>query len=100
MKNNVDHLPDVVKDIRSLIEDDGVSITGGPVISADINTASQKDLASAEAIGLPIAIIVLLLAFGTVVASILPIIIGIVTVVTAFGMLTLFSDYINLSILC
>lgn len=98
MKNNVDHLPDVVKDIRSLIENDGVSITGGPVISADINTASQKDLASAEAIGLPIAIIVLLLAFGTVVASILPIIIGVVTVVTAFGILTLFSGNVNLSI--
>ncbi|MFF2178257.1 MMPL family transporter [Lysinibacillus sp. NPDC058147] len=98
MKNNVDHLPDVVKDIHSLIENDGVSITGGPVISADINTASQKDLASAEAIGLPIAIIVLLLAFGTVVASILPIIIGVVTVVTAFGILTLFSGNVNLSI--
>ncbi|MDD1502342.1 MMPL family transporter [Lysinibacillus sp. CNPSo 3705] len=98
MKNNIDHLPDVVTDIRSLIEHDGVSITGGPVISADINTASQKDLASAEAIGLPIAIIVLLLAFGTVVASILPIIIGIVTVITAFGILTLFSGHINLSI--
>jgi len=98
IKNNVDHLPDVVKDIRSLIETDGVSITGGPVISEDINTASQKDLASAEAIGLPIAIIVLLLAFGTVIASILPIIIGIVTVVTAFGILTLFSGNVNLSI--
>ncbi len=98
LKNNVDQLPDVVKDIRSLIEDDGVSITGGPVISADINTASQKDLASAEAIGLPIAIIVLLLAFGTVVASILPIVIGVVTVVTAFGILTLFSGNVNLSI--
>lgn len=98
IKNNVDGLPDVVKDIRSLIEGDGVSITGGPVISADINTASQKDLASAEAIGLPIAIIVLLLAFGTVVASILPIIIGIVTVCTAFGILTLFSGHVNLSI--
>ncbi|WP_285397398.1 MMPL family transporter [Lysinibacillus sp. fls2-241-R2A-57] len=97
-KNDVDNLPDVVKDIRSLIEEDGVSITGGPVISEDINTASQKDLASAEAIGLPIAIIVLLLAFGTVVASILPIVIGVVTVVTAFGILTLLSNYVNLSI--
>jgi len=75
-----------------------VTVTGGPVISADINTASQKDLASAEAIGLPIAIIVLLLAFGTVVASILPIIIGVVTVVTAFGVMTLLSGNVNLSI--
>ena len=98
IKNDVENLPDVVKDIRSLIEDDEVSITGGPVISEDINTASQKDLASAEAIGLPIAIIVLLLAFGTVVASILPIIIGVVTVVTAFGILTLLSGNVNLSI--
>ncbi|MFJ7733905.1 MMPL family transporter [Lysinibacillus sp. NPDC097231] len=98
MKNDIENLPDVVEEIRSLIVDDGVSITGGPVISEDINTASQKDLASAEAIGLPIAIIVLLLAFGTVVASILPIIIGVVTVVTAFGILTLLNGHVNLSI--
>ena len=98
LKNNIDNQTDIVEDIRSLIEKDGVTVTGGPVISADINTASQKDLASAEAIGLPIAIIVLLLAFGTVVASILPIIIGVVTVVTAFGVMTLLSGNVNLSI--
>lgn len=98
LKNDIDNLTDIVKDIRSLIEKDGVNVTGGPVISADINTASQKDLASAEAIGLPIAIIVLLLAFGTVVASVLPIIIGVVTVVTAFGVMTLLSGNVNLSI--
>lgn len=98
IKNDVENLPDIVEEFRSLIEKDGISITGGPVISADINTASQKDLASAEAIGLPIAIVVLLLAFGTVVASILPIVIGVVTVVTAFGMMTLLSANVNLSI--
>ncbi|CAM5279035.1 Membrane protein YdfJ OS=Lysinibacillus sphaericus OX=1421 GN=ydfJ PE=4 SV=1 [Lysinibacillus sphaericus] len=68
------------------------------MIWEDINEASQKDLASAEAIGLPIAIVVLLLAFGTVVAAILPILIGVVTVVTAFGLLTLLSGSVNLSI--
>lgn len=98
LKNDAENLSEIVEDVRSLIEEDGVHITGGPVISADINTASQKDLASAEAIGLPIAIIVLLLAFGTVIASILPIIIGVVTVVTAFGIMTLLSGSVNLSI--
>ncbi|MFL1997908.1 MMPL family transporter [Lysinibacillus irui] len=98
LKNDVENLPEIVEEFRSLIEGDGISITGGPVISADINTASQKDLASAEAIGLPIAIVVLLLAFGTVIASILPIVIGIVTVVTAFGIMTLLSGSVNLSI--
>ncbi|MFJ7951015.1 MMPL family transporter [Lysinibacillus sp. NPDC096418] len=96
--NDVDNLPDVVSEIRSLIEGEGVHLTGGPVISEDINMASQKDLASAEAIGLPIALVVLLLAFGTVVAALLPILIGVVTVVTAFGMMTLLSGTFNLSI--
>lgn len=95
LKNDAENLSGIVEEFRSLIEEDGIHITGGPVISADINTASQKDLASAETIGLPIAIVVLLLAFGTVIASILPIIIGVVTVVTAFGIMTLLSGSVN-----
>ena len=96
--NDVDNFSEIVSDIRSLIEGDGVHLTGGPVISEDINIASQKDLASAEAIGLPIALVVLLLAFGTVVAALLPILIGVITVVSAFGIMTLLSGTFNLSI--
>ena len=76
----------------------GISITGEPVISKDINVASQKDLMKAEAIGVPIAIIVLLLAFGTIVSALLPIIVGGATVISAFGILTLLSGTFNLSI--
>ena len=96
--NEVGNFSEVVSEIRSLVEGNGVHLTGGPVISEDINTASQKDLASAEAIGLPIALIVLLLAFGTVVAALLPILIGVITVITTFGLMTLLSDTFNLSI--
>ena len=56
----------------------GITLTGASAISKDINAASQRDLMTAEAIGLPIAIIILLFAFGTVVASFVPLIIGIV----------------------
>ncbi|SOC18313.1 RND superfamily putative drug exporter [Ureibacillus xyleni] len=95
----VDDYNSIVEKIREILVDEkGVSITGEPVISKDINVASQKDLASAEAIGLPIAIIVLLLAFGTIMASLLPIIIGAVSVVTALGTLTLLGSSFNLSI--
>lgn len=96
--NDVHDLPATVTKIRSLIEGDDIHITGGPVISEDINEASQKDLASAEAIGLPIAMVVLLLAFGTVVAALLPILIGVITVITTFGIMTLLSGSVNLSI--
>ncbi|WP_419957819.1 MMPL family transporter [Psychrobacillus psychrotolerans] len=88
-----------VDEIREAIDgEEGVTLTGGAAINKDINSASQKDLASAEAIGLPIAIIVLLLAFGSVVAAFIPLAIGIVTVVSAFGVMTLFSETMDLSI--
>ncbi|MEO4054972.1 MMPL family transporter [Solibacillus sp. CAU 1738] len=93
-----DYFP-IVDEIRELLaNEEGISITGEPVISKDINVASQKDLMQAEAIGMPIAIIVLLLAFGTVVASLLPVIIGAATVIVAFGVLSFLSDTVNLSI--
>ena len=91
--------PEIVKNIRAITDEiNGVTLTGGPVISNDINAASQKDLIQAEAIGLPIALIVLLLAFGTVVASLLPIIVGAATVVIALGVMTLLGDVVPLSI--
>lgn len=92
-------MSEVVDKIRTAIDGEkGVTLTGGAAINKDINAASQKDLASAEAIGLPIAIIVLLLAFGSVVAAFVPLIVGIVTVVSTFGVMTLFSETMNLSI--
>ena len=94
----VDYFP-IVNEIRDVIGgEQGISITGEPVISKDINEASQKDLIKAEAIGLPIALIVLLLAFGSIVASALPLIVGGATVVMALGILTLLGDTFNLSI--
>ena len=89
----------IVRKLRDTLQQyDDVQITGGPIINEDLNSASQTDLIKAEAIGLPIALIVLLLAFGTLVASILPIIVGAVTVIVAFGVLVLAGNSVNLSI--
>lgn len=92
-------LTSAVDDIREAIDGEkGVTLTGGAAINKDINSASQKDLASAEAIGLPIAIIILILAFGSLLAAFIPLAVGIVTVVSAFGVMTLFSEVMDLSI--
>lgn len=97
--NTVEDYFPIIDEIREITDQEkGISITGAPVISKDTNLASQKDLMTAEAIGVPIALVVLLLAFGTVVSALLPIIVGAITVVTAFGVLTLFSGQVNLSI--
>ena len=97
--NSVENYSAIVDDIREVLKSESnVSITGEPVISKDINLASQKDLMQAEAIGVPIAMVVLLLAFGTVVSALLPIIVGAATVISCFGVLALLGDTVNLSI--
>ena len=80
----------VVTDIREAIGDEkGIVLTGQSAITKDINSASQRDLMKAEAIGLPIAIIVLLFAFGSVMASMVPLIVGVATVISTFGVLAI-----------
>ncbi|TMU87320.1 MMPL family transporter [Bacillus sp. BHET2] len=87
------------KEIQELIkENPGQSLTGASIISSDINKASQDDLKRAELIGLPFALLVLLVAFGSAIASIVPVVIGMVTVVTSFGILTLIGEHMELSV--
>lgn len=89
----------VVTDIRDAIGDKkGIVLTGQSAITKDINSASQKDLMKAEAIGLPIAIIVLLFAFGSIMASMVPLIVGVATVVSTFGVLALVGGQMDLAI--
>lgn len=91
-------MPAAVANIRKAVKESGTTLTGGSAITEDINKASQRDLIKAEAIGLPIALIVLLLAFGSVVAALVPFFVAIATVLTTFGILTILGGSVDLSI--
>ncbi|PEZ01614.1 hypothetical protein CN326_21015 [Bacillus sp. AFS018417] len=75
-----------------------VSPTGYPVINDEINTRTQNDLKVAEMIGLPIAFLVLLLSFGSLFASILPILNGALSVISTMGILYFIGEQKELSI--
>lgn len=63
------------------------SIGGGPVFYADIQAVSERDLRRAEILAFPFAIIALLLVFRTVVAAILPALVGGAAVVVTLAMI-------------
>jgi putative drug exporter of the RND superfamily len=75
-----------------------VTMTGEPIIVQDLNIASQEDLAKAEMIGLPIALLVLVLAFGGLIAAAIPIVIGVVSILTTMGVVFFFSYGVDLTI--
>ncbi|OZI10706.1 hypothetical protein CEW92_15455 [Bacillaceae bacterium SAS-127] len=95
----LEDMSDIIKDVKKVADDQaGVTVTGSPVLSEDINKVSQDDLKRAELIGLPVALLVLLFAFGTVVASMLPLVVGAITIIIGFGLLTFIGQEIKLSI--
>jgi len=53
-----------------------ITIAGGPSFYRDLEIASQRDLRRAEIIAFPFALVALLLVFGTVVAALVPLLIG------------------------
>jgi uncharacterized membrane protein YdfJ with MMPL/SSD domain len=76
-----------------------VTITGEGTLDHDFNQLSQHDLKSGElGIGLPAALIILVLVFGTVVAGLVPLLMAILAIVLALGLTAIVADAFTLSV--
>ncbi|MDE2897938.1 MAG: MMPL family transporter [Chloroflexota bacterium] len=75
-----------------------IHIAGSPVYYSDIQTLSESDLQRAETVGLPFALIVLVLVFGSVVAAGIPVLAGGASVVVGLALLWLFGQQVGFSI--
>ncbi|MHB8693450.1 MAG: MMPL family transporter [Solirubrobacteraceae bacterium] len=62
-------------------------ITGDSPLTADLIHIEETDMTQAEAVGLPIAAIILLLAFGSAVAAGLPLMLGVSGLFVSFGVI-------------
>ena len=76
-----------------------VTITGEGTLDHDFNSLSQHDLKSGELrIGVPAALLILLLVFGTVVAGLVPLLMAIVAIVVALGLTAIVAEAFSLSV--
>jgi len=73
--------------------------TGEAPLNFDMRIASTADARSAELRVLPFTLLLLLLAFGSVVAAVLPIAVGILSIALSMGVAALIARYFTLSIL-
>lgn len=90
-----------IDDVRNALirdTDTDVRLTGEPVFADDLNEASKNDLIRAELIGIPVALLVLLLVFGTPLAAVMPLFVGLITFIVAAGSLFFFAQTMELSI--
>jgi len=79
LKSDADTAPSELSALESrILSQPNLTITvgGGPVFYADIQSVSEEDLRRAELIAFPFALLALLLVFRSVIAAALPVVIG------------------------
>ncbi|WP_397538866.1 MMPL family transporter [Rummeliibacillus pycnus] len=74
-----------------------IHITGGAAILNDMNEVSKKNVQMVEIIGLPIVFILLLFVFRSLIASFLPILIGVFSIMITMSIIFFISLQFNLS---
>ena len=73
-------------------------VLGQGAVYATFQQVTQRDLRSAESIGLPIVLVILLALFGAAVAASLPLVLGIVSVVITLAIVRLIAAETEISV--
>jgi uncharacterized membrane protein YdfJ with MMPL/SSD domain len=96
-----DDIEGVVDAVRAADGEGGfdATITGEFTLDADFSTLAEEDLRNGElGFGLPAAVIVLLIVFGSVVAGLIPMFLALVSIVVALGLVGLVGQAYPLSV--
>src|SRR5216110_1180973 len=97
-------IPDLRDKIRNALAQapgaDGfdVKVTGFPALDHDVRTISAEDTERGEARALPLTLVVLVVAFGALVAAMLPVIVGLLAITIALGLVTVAANYLPMSV--
>ncbi len=92
---------EVLDEISNLIDPGELSVltTGGPSLYRDIVVASGADLRRSETVAFPLATLTLLIVFGTLVAAIMPVVVGGVAVAIGLGAVFYLAGWRDMSVL-
>ncbi len=85
--------------LRSQYPNIKLEITGETPLNFDLRKVSADDVTLAEERAMPVTLVLLLLAFGSLVAALLPLGVGLLSISMALGAAALLAHYLQLSIL-
>jgi uncharacterized membrane protein YdfJ with MMPL/SSD domain len=92
-------LQDAGERIAAALEDEpGVIVGGNAVAEQQVNEQTEEDLRTAELFAFPFLFLLSLLFFRSLVAALLPLVIGILAIVSTFLMLSVASELTSVSI--
>ncbi|MEV4311530.1 MMPL family transporter [Actinocrispum sp. NPDC049592] len=85
--------------VKDLLNVDGVphQVAGATAMAYTIGAESKSDLTTAEAISMPVVLVLLLLIFGSVVAALLPVLVGGLAIAGSLGVLNALSYAVDVN---
>ena len=97
---SVDETRNVVDGVREEVRSEELEtyVTGAPAVYQDLEDASNEDVKQAEKYAFPFAVVILIFAFGTLVAAGVPVLIGGASVLTALAVLYFITGFYNMSV--
>ena len=97
---SIDETQGIVGEVRDRVRSEELTtyVTGAPAVYQDIANASNEDIRQAEKYAFPLALVILIVAFGTLVAAGIPVLIGGVSVLTALAALYFLSGVYDMSV--
>jgi len=97
---SVDQTRNVVEEVRREVRSDELDtyVTGAPAVYQDLEDASNEDVKQAEKYAFPFAIVILVFAFGTLVAAGVPVLIGGASVLTSLAVLYFITGFYDMSV--
>ncbi|HEX9123408.1 MAG TPA: MMPL family transporter [Actinomycetota bacterium] len=83
-----------LRDVATSARTDGftVQVAGQGALNADFTKIAEEDLRKGESTGIGIALVVLIVVFGSIVAAVLPIVMGLFAIVVALGLVALIGQ--------
>lgn len=90
----------IQEDLESLSAPDGISvdIAGATAVADALDQGMSQDISRAEVVALPVVGVLLLLVFGSLGAAVMPLIVGILSIVGSLGVLSLLAGSVQVNV--
>jgi len=88
-------VPAIVDAARAALPGTTIHVVSNTFINRDLNDRISHDLDSSLRVTVPLTFLILLLAFGAIVASLIPLVLAATSLIAAFGILGLYSQLVS-----
>lgn len=96
----LEHDPDLQKAVRDASKGSGVEalLTGAGPFYSEFTRTTTEDLERAELISFPVTLLILLVAFASLVAAGMPVVLGLFGLLVSFGLISILASFTTVSL--